>query len=139
MKTVEINISDQEQENSRAQVGVYRTIKDFLSVATPAIISRLSLQTNIICVAVASRLENRAQLAGMGLAFAMQSICAIYFMVGFLVPLETLTTQAFGAGNLAKCGVYLNRALILTHIAIIPIFTLLLNQRSILKYFDQDE
>ena len=53
-------------------------------------------------------------------------------MMGFLIPLETLTAQAFGAGDIPKCGVYLNRALILTHIAIIPIFTLLLNQRSIL-------
>ena len=59
-------------------------------------------------------------------------------MFGFLVPLETFTSQAYGAGDIRLCGVYLNRALILYHIALIPIFIILLNTKAILLGFGQD-
>ena len=117
-------------------MSIHKTFKEFLSVAVPAIISRLSFQAGIFSVAVVSKFQNKAQIAGVGLAFAMMNICSIYFMTGFLVPIDTLSSQAYGAGDMKKCGVLLNRAMLLTHIAMIPVLILLLNQRSILTFLN---
>ena len=80
-------------------------------------------------------LEDKTKIAGIGLGNSILCIFSIYFMFGFLVPLETFTSQAYGAGDIRLCGVYLNRALILYHIALIPIIIILLNTKAILLGF----
>ena len=80
-------------------------------------------------------LEDKTKIAAVGLGNSILCIFSIYFMWGFLLPLETYTSQAYGAGDIRLCGVYLNRALILYHIAMIPIVIILLNIESILLSF----
>ena len=52
--------------------------------------------------------------------------------------LETLVSQAFGFGNISLCGVYLNRARLISTLAFIPIMIILLYSEPILLKLGQD-
>ena len=111
------------------------TAKTFYSMSFPVMISRLAMFTNFYNVAFSATLQSQTKIAAVGLANSILAIFATYFTFGFMVPLETLTSQAYGAGNLRLCGVYLNRAIILLHIAFIPMAIIFYNLEEILLKF----
>ena len=57
----------------------------------------------------AGTLKDPINLAATGLAGTFGAIMVLSLMLGLNSAQETLTSQAFGAGNLRLCGVYLNR------------------------------
>ena len=87
-----------------------------MKLALPAVTSNVAgffcLVTNSI---VAGQMEDSAKLAAVGVG----NVCCFIFVISILTGLnsgqETLTSQAFGNGNVRLCGLYLNRgSLILT-------------------------
>lgn len=52
-------------------------------------------------------------------------IMALSYYVGINCGLETLVSQAYGAGNMHMCGVYLWTGRLIVVISFIPIFILL--------------
>ena len=101
----------------------------------PVIISRMAIFINFYNVVLSATFHNETKIAAVGLANSILCIFSTYFILGFMMPLETLTSQAFGAGDLRQCGVYLNRALILLHISMIPMLFLFFNLEPILIAF----
>ena len=82
----------------------------FFKLAVPSIITNFMGQlTMFINTGFAGRMNDPTKLAAVGLG----SVCTTIMIAGFLIGVnsaqETLTSQAFGAGNIHLCGVYLNR------------------------------
>lgn len=57
----------------------------------------------------AGHMSNAAVIAGVGLGNMTQNLFAVSFIESMNSVIETLGSQAYGAGNKELCGVYLNR------------------------------
>ena len=55
-------------------------------------------------------------------------------VLGFNGAMETLVSQANGSGNIALCGVYLNRSRFVLLLSFIPISMVLFQSEAILVY-----
>ena len=53
-------------------------------------------------------LNDPAKLSGVGLGNMTNNLCALSIIMGFNSALDTLVSQAAGAGNIELSGVYLN-------------------------------
>ena len=85
-------------------------MKTFLRIAIPSIVTNLLGFASIVTQTVfAGTLKDPINLAVVGLAGTFCAIMVLSLMLGLNSAQETLTSQAFGAGNLRLCGVYLNR------------------------------
>jgi Na+-driven multidrug efflux pump len=81
------------------------------------------------------KLNSPQKLAGVGMGNMLLNVIANSMSYGFNSSLDTLVSQANGAGNLEQCGVSLNRArLVLTFLFVIST-TILLNIGWILNAF----
>ena len=72
------------------------------------------------------------------MALSVINIGAFTIMIGVTQPVETLTANAFGDGNLRLCGNYLNRGLFVNHVVFFFVTIILLNCKPILLFLDQD-
>ena len=71
--------------------------------------------------AFAGRLGNPAMLAAVGIGNVTCMIFLITMFMGLNAAQDTLTSQAFGSGNLKLCGSYLNRGLTINFIVFMPL------------------
>ena len=85
-------------------------MKTFLKIAVPSITTNLLNFANTMTrMAFAGTLNDPINLGVVGLSSTFVTLVVHSFMLGLNSAQETLTTQAYGAGNLRLCGVYLNR------------------------------
>ena len=82
--------------------------------------------------------DGSAFLAGIGLGNLCSEFMGLHLIVGMNSALDTLISQAAGAGNLELCGVYLNRGRFIMTMMFIPLSFLIFKVESILLYFNQD-
>lgn len=68
----------------------------------------------------------------------IQNILGLSIIYGSNSVIETLSSQAYGAGNKKLCGVYLYRGFIMLTLAYIPIVLILLQCERILLALGQD-
>lgn len=95
--------------------------------------------THTINAVYAAKLEEPSMLAGFGLGYSLVSCMTLAIIVGMNGALETLVAQAFGAGQLELCGVYLNRGRLINTVIFIPLSVLLCFAGPVLKATGQDE
>ena len=82
----------------------------FFKLAIPAILTNvLGILTLLVSAIYAGRMNDLSKLAAVGLANVFCMIMIEPIIGGLNSAQETLTSQAFGAGNIRLCGVYLNR------------------------------
>ena len=82
----------------------------FCKLAVPSIMTNFMGQlTLFINTGIAGRMNEPTKLAAVGLGSVITTIMISGFLIGLNTAQETLTSQAFGAGNIHLCGVYLNR------------------------------
>lgn len=67
-----------------------------------------------------------AKLAGVGLGTLYVNIFCQSIILGLNGAVATLVSQAYGGGNIRKCGIYLNRGRFIAILAFIPITLALL-------------
>lgn len=67
-----------------------------------------------------------AKLAGVGLGTLYVNIFCQSIILGLNGAVATLVSQAYGGGNIKKCGIYLNRGRVVAIIAFMPILIALL-------------
>ena len=67
-----------------------------------------------------------------------QNLLGLSIILGFNSTLDTLVSQAAGAGNHELCGVYLNRGRFILAILCVPIVITLLHTENILLLLKQD-
>lgn len=100
----------------------------FCKLALPAIFTNImGFLSTLVSTILVGRMNDPTLLAVVGLANVCHVILILSLLLGLNAAQETLTSQAFGAGNTRLCGVYLNRGrLILTTfyipLALIPAY-----------------
>ena len=96
-------------------------------VAVPTILGQVFAQFVVaLNTAFIGHLDDPAKLAGVGLGLLYVNITCISIILGLNGAVATLVAQSYGAGNLRKCGVYLNRGRVIAMLAFIPIIAVLL-------------
>ena len=86
----------------------------FIKLAIPAVLTNLLMMMSlVIMVYFAGQLDNTIYISVIGLTFSVGSLMVFSLMVGLNAAIETLTSQAFGAGDLRLCGIYLNRGILI--------------------------
>jgi len=83
-------------------------------------------------------LNDAKLLAGVGIGNMIQNVCGLSLVIGLNGALETLVSQANGAGNLALCGVYLNRGRFVLAMTFLPIIIILFQSEAILVGIGQN-
>ena len=84
------------------------------------------------------RLNDKAILSGVGLGNMMQAFIGYMAIMGLNSALDTLISQAAGAGNFELCGKYLNRGRFILCCIFVPIAALLCFTEEILLATGQD-
>ena len=69
----------------------------------------------------AGRLGDPSLLAGVGVGSVLVLVFLITVYMGLNAAQDTLTSQAFGNGNIQLCGEYLNRGLVIVLVSFLPI------------------
>ena len=75
---------------------------------------------------------NGAMTAAVGLAASCSGILVSSFIVGTNCAQDTLTSQAYGAGELRRCGVLLNRGRVIIVVLFIPFLLIFQYSKEIL-------
>jgi len=75
----------------------------------------------MVNAAVAASLNDETQLAAVGVGNVCSFIVIVSVMMGLNSGQDTLTSQAYGNGNLKLCGVYLNRGAFILTLVFIPL------------------
>lgn len=99
-------------------------------------LSILAEQINYFFV---GNLNDTVALAAVGIGNMTINVIAIATIMGMNTALETRVAQAFGAGNLRKCGVFLNRGRIVIISMLLPLFGILYFTEEILVMLRQNE
>ena len=95
--------------------------------------------TEIVSVFFIGSLNDQAKLAGLGMGIMVQNLFAMSIFIGFSMALDTLISHAAGAGKHEQCGLYLNRARVITLGLFLPISAVLLNTERLLVSLGQDQ
>jgi MATE family multidrug resistance protein len=114
-------------------------VSRFFSLVMPAICSNLLFT----CMASLNyyyigKLDDAAIIAGVGLAQSIMTVIGSGLMVGCNCAQETLTSQAFGAGELVRCGVLLNRGRAVLTTIFIPLSVAYYFSEPIFHFIGQD-
>lgn len=88
--------------------------------------------------AFVGHLGDSAKLAGVGLGTLYVNIFCQSIILGLNGAIATLVAHAHGAGNLRKCGVYLNRGRVIALVAFIPILIALLMCETFMLFIGMD-
>ena len=97
-------------------------LKCFLKIAVPSTLTNILFYApDIANGMVAGRMDRPIYLASMGLTSVGCNVMVLSFLIGINGAQETFSSQAFGAGNLQLCGVYLNRGMLILLAFFLPI------------------
>ena len=83
--------------------------------------------------------KGQIALAAAGLGLTICNVTGHAYVLGITSVCETFFSQAYGAKQLRRYGIILQRATILTFIAILPSCALWINIDIILLYLGQDK
>ena len=99
------------------------------------------LQQAVVTVSVAfcGHIDSASSipLDAAALAVSVIDITGITIVVGVVTALTTLATQAWGAKNYHKVGVYLQRCILISALAMVPVYGLWVNIESVLNLLHQ--
>ena len=76
-------------------------------------------------------------LEGAGLAFSIVNLTSTLVILGLGSAMDTLVSQAYGAGSYKKVGVYLQRGIFIHALALLVVLALWLNIESVLNLLHQ--
>jgi MATE family multidrug resistance protein len=98
-----------------------------VKVAVPTILGQVfALLVIASNTAFIGHLGDSAKLAGVGLGTLYVNIFCQSIILGLNGAVSTFVSQSYGAGNVRKCGIYLNRGRVVAIMAFIPIVMILL-------------
>ena len=110
-----------------------------LRLAVPNVVSSLAMYSTVVITTLCiSREDKPSHLAAFGLGSLIGNVLGLSIGVGLTSVLETLVSQAYGAGNIDLASVYLNRARFVVTLAIIPCSVCLNYTDAFLLWLEQD-
>ena len=83
--------------------------------------------------------KGKIQLASAGLGLSICNFTGNVYVLGITSVCETFFSQAYGAKQMRRYGIILQRAIIVTTIAIMPACALWINVDKILLHLGQDK
>ena len=93
----------------------------------------------VINMYFAGHLNDTAMLAGIGLGNMSFNLFAMSFAESFNSSIDVLGSQAYGAGNLRLCGIYLNRGRLISMLIMAPCLLVLMNIKHFYLAMGQDK
>ena len=87
---------------------------------------------------IVGKLDNTVELAAVGLGNVILNMCILSLLLGMNTALETMVSQAHGAGQMQLSGEYLNRMRIILTLMFIPLSIFLAFARPMLIGLGQD-
>ena len=96
--------------------------KNLFAVAVPIIVGQIfSLFIEMLNLVFAGHLGDPVFVAAAGLGNMYANITCLLIIYGLNSAIATLCSQAYGSGNMRKCGIYLNKGRIAILLFFIPI------------------
>ena len=136
MTSPRLNITSFKSASGPALTQVFGEV---LIVAIPNMISFVaSFAMNMITFMVVSSMSDSRMLAGVGLGTLVGNIFGIAIGIGLTSVLDTVVSQAVGAGNQELAVIQLNRARVVSAIASIPCFLAVGHCEQLLLLLRQD-
>ena len=83
--------------------------------------------------------KGRIQLASLGLGSSICNMTGRVYVIGITSVCETFFSQAYGAKQMRRYGIILQKAAIITSIAVLPSCALWINVDKILLHLGQDK
>ena len=110
-------------------------------MVVPMTFSNVFMQLVLLAnVVLAGRIfDDPVKLAGIGLATTLLNVLLFWPLVGMNGAVETLVAQAYGAGDLRICGVYLNRGRMIDTVITIPLIFLVYSSKFLVTELGTDE
>jgi len=114
-------------------------LKDIAKIAVPSAAGCVfSMVTELTNTLVIGRTGGDAELAAIGLANMMQNCFGLSIGIGVCAALDTLASQAFGAGEHVLCCHHFQRCRVLVTLQLFWMVPLLWNSESLLLFVHQD-
>ena len=111
----------------------YEIIKEFLSLSLPISLSSLAYFAQItVALYLISKTGDVHMLSAVGLGDMILKTFGIAFFYGMNSGIETLVSQAVGAGNLHMAGVYLQTGRIVILLFFLPICAIFMKTEQML-------
>ena len=83
--------------------------------------------------------KGKIPLASAGLGYSICNVTGSVYVIGITSVCETFFSQAYGAKQMRRYGIILQRAAIITSIAVLPSCALWINVDKILLHLGQDK
>lgn len=113
--------------------------KNLFKVAVPIIVGQIfSLFIEMLNLVFAGHLGDPVFVAAAGLGNMYANITCLLIIYGLNSAIATLCSQAYGSGNMRKCGIYLNKGRIAILLFFIPIFVVMFFCESFLLLLRMD-
>jgi len=110
-----------------------KILKDILAIAAPAALSELCMYLMVFAnIFFIAHLDDPVLIAGLGIGNTIMNFISIAPGIGMSCALETLVSQANGAGNKHLCHLYLLRGRVILTCIFIPEVIIMLFGKSIL-------
>ena len=93
------------QEKETFHIRAWNVIRLTIPSSLSAVVGMFCALMNLAFIGY---LNDPAMMAGVGLGNMTNNLCALSIILGFNSALDTLISQAAGAGNIELSGVYLN-------------------------------
>ena len=115
--TIKLTESDTASEWSRA--------KFITKISLPVVLASLIYTgTDTINLLFVGSFNDKELISGIGLAYSCINLMGFTIIIGLNSTIDTLVSNAGGAGNLYLCGVYLNRARFVMTLFFIPVIAI---------------
>ena len=96
---------------------------EIFKITVPAIITCVLLRAqDTVNLIFLGHLKDKDLIAGQGLGYSYLNVMGNIMVMGLLMAMDTLISQAKGVANIEMCGVYLNRARFVVTLIYIPMF-----------------
>jgi len=126
-------------DEKEAVPSLYETLGNVLHIALPNItgyvLTLINEVTNTIFI---GHYGNSDEQAAVGLGNMMQNCFAVTFAFGLLAALDTLISQAYGAGNHDLCCTYLQRGRVIVALQLVWMVPILFFSHTWLLWLRQD-
>ena len=108
-------------------------------VALPASVTMVfSMLMDLVNMIFIGHLNDSAKVAGVGLGNMYVNIVCQSLIIGLNGAISTLASQAYGAENYHKVGIYLNRGRFISLVSFIPMALVIMNCEWVLIFLRQD-
>ena len=129
-----------EDTKKRANISFLSANWQIFRLQLPAIMSCLGIRiVDFVNVIYSTRLGDPTKVIALAMANIMTDSIQFVWMTGMNCALETLVSQAHGAGKLGLCGAIYKRAWAINSAIAAPLIIILLYSEQILKAFGQSD